>query len=44
MPTTFFLVRAVVASHLRSKFDHWTSTDPLPWAIKVFKCEKARLR
>ena len=41
MPTTFFLVRAVVAPHLREKFDHWYSTDHLPWAVKVFKCEKA---
>ena len=41
MPTTFFLVRAVVAPHLREKFDHWYSTDHLPWAIKVFKCDKA---
>ncbi len=41
MPTTFFLVRAVVAAPLREKFDHWYSTDHLPWAIKVFKCDKA---
>jgi hypothetical protein len=41
MPTSFFLVRAVVAEPLRDKFDHWYSTDHLPWAIKVFKCEKA---
>ena len=38
MPATFFLVRAVVAPHLREKFDHWYSTDHLPWAIRVFKC------
>jgi hypothetical protein len=41
MPTTFFLVRAVVVAPLREKFDHWYSTDHLPWAIKIFKCEKA---
>ncbi|HEY1472839.1 MAG TPA: hypothetical protein VGF53_02005 [Pseudolabrys sp.] len=40
MPATFFLVRAVVAEPLRSTFDHWYSTDHLPWAIEVFKCEK----
>jgi hypothetical protein len=32
MPTTFFLVRAVVAAQLREKFDHWYATDHLPWA------------
>ena len=41
MPKSFFLVRAVVAEPLRDKFDHWYSTDHLPWAIRVFKCEKA---
>jgi hypothetical protein len=41
MPQTLFLVRAVVAPHLREKFDHWYSADHLPWAIEVFKCEKA---
>ena len=41
MPTTHFLVRAVVAPELRDKFDHWYSTDHLPWAIRVFKCDKA---
>ena len=41
MPTTFFLIRAVVASELRDKFDHWYSTDHLPWAIRVFQCDKA---
>ncbi len=41
MPPTFFLVRAVVAAPLRDKFDHWYSTDHLPWAMKSFKCEKA---
>ena len=41
MPTTFFLVRAVVAPNLRDKFDTWYSTDHLPWANKVFKCDKA---
>jgi hypothetical protein len=33
MPTSFFLVRAVVAAPLREKFDPWTSTDHLPWAV-----------
>lgn len=41
MPKSFFLVRAVVAAPLRDKFDHWYSTDHLPLALKVFKCEKA---
>jgi len=41
MPTTLFLVRATVAPALRDKFDHWYSTDHLPWAIRVFKCGKA---
>jgi hypothetical protein len=41
MPATYFIVRAVVASHLRDKFDHWYSNDHLPWAIRIFKCEKA---
>jgi hypothetical protein len=31
----------VVAEPLRDKFDHWYSADHLPWAMKVFKCEKA---
>ncbi len=41
MPKTIFLVRAVVAPSLRDKFDHWYSTDHLPWAMRAFKCEKA---
>jgi hypothetical protein len=41
VPKSFFLVRAVVAASLREKFDHWYSTDHLPFALKVFKCEKA---
>jgi hypothetical protein len=41
MPTTFFLVRAVVAPALRDKFDHWYSADYLPWALEVFKCDNA---
>lgn len=41
MPKAFFLVRAVVVAPLREKFDHWYSTDHLPWAIKIFKCDKA---
>ena len=30
MPTTLFLVRAVVAPQLRDKFDAWYSADHLP--------------
>jgi hypothetical protein len=41
MPATVFTVRAVVAPHLRDKFDHWYATDHLPWAIRVFKCDRA---
>jgi len=38
---TVFLVRAVVAEPLRQKFDQWYATDHLPWACRIFKCEKA---
>jgi len=41
MPATFFLVRAVVTEPLRVKFDHWYSADHLPWAIRIFHCDKA---
>jgi hypothetical protein len=41
MAKSFFLVRAVVDAPLRQKFEHWYSTDHLPLALKVFKCEKA---
>ena len=41
MPATCFIVRAVVVAPLREKFDHWYSTDHLPWAIKAFQCDKA---
>lgn len=41
MPKALFIVRAVVAENLRDKFDHWYSTDHLPWAFKIFQCEKA---
>jgi hypothetical protein len=41
MSKSFFRVRAVVAEHLRDKFDHWYSADHLPWAMRIFKCEKA---
>jgi len=41
MSKSLLLVRAVVAGALPDKFNHWYSTDHLPWAIKVFKCEKA---
>ena len=44
MLTTHFLIRAVVAPDLGEKFDHWYSADHLPWALDVFKCNKARLR
>ncbi len=37
MPKAFFVVRAVVEDRLRQKFDHWYSTDHLPWALKDFK-------
>ena len=40
MPTTFFLVRAVVTEPLRDKFDAWYSTDHLPWACRIFKRER----
>jgi len=40
-PATFFLVRAVVEPALREKFDAWYSADHLPWALEVFKCDKA---
>jgi hypothetical protein len=36
------VVRATVAdASLRARFDHWYSTDHLPWALRVFKAEKA---
>ena len=41
MPKAYFMVRAVVDEPLRQKFDHWYSTDHLPWALKDFKAEKA---
>jgi hypothetical protein len=41
MPKSFFLVRAVVTPDLRDVFEHWYSTDHLPLALQVFKCEKA---
>ena len=41
MPKVYFMVRAVVTEPLRQKFDHWYSTDHLPWAIRIFKCDKA---
>ena len=41
MPATFFVVRAVVEPHLREKLEHWYANDHLPWASRVFKCEKA---
>ena len=42
MPKTFFVVRSTVKDATqRQKFDHWYSTDHMPWALKEFKCEKA---
>ena len=41
MPATLFIVRAVVAPRLRDTFNHWYSAEHLPWAIDVFKCDKA---
>jgi hypothetical protein len=41
MPKAYFMVRAVVAEPLRKKFDHWYSTDHLPWALKDFEAEQA---
>jgi len=41
MPLTHFIVRAVVAPHLHDQFDHWYTTEHLPWACRIFKCEKA---
>ncbi len=41
-PPTFFLLRAIAAApDLHNKFDHWTSADHLPWAIRMFKWEMA---
>ena len=42
MPKAYFVVRSTVSdASLRAKFDHWYSTDHLPWALKEFKAEKA---
>jgi len=41
MPATFFIVRSLVEPHLREKLEHWYANDHLPWALRVFKCEKA---
>jgi len=41
MPATCFVVRSVVAPRLRDTFDHWYSSDHLPWALRAFKCDKA---
>ena len=41
MPATFFIVRSVVEPHLREELEHWYANDHLPWALRVFKCEKA---
>lgn len=27
--------------HLCEKYDHWYSTDFLPWTMRVSKCQKA---
>lgn len=41
MAKAYFMVRSVVTEALREKFDHWYSTDHLPWALREFKAEKA---
>ncbi|MGH6682376.1 MAG: hypothetical protein ACRECA_00375 [Pseudolabrys sp.] len=41
MPACLFMVRAAVEPALRDKFDRWYANDHLPWACRVFKCEKA---
>ena len=41
MAITDFIVRAVVAPELRERFDRWYATDHLPWACRVFQCDKA---
>ena len=42
MPKVFFVVRSTVKdAALRKPFDHWYSTDHMPWALREFKCEKA---
>ena len=42
MPKAFFVVRSTVKEEaLRKPFDHWYSTDHMPWALREFKCEKA---
>ena len=42
MAKCLLVVRAVVTGQLREKFDHWYSVDHLPWAAKVFQCQKAQ--
>ncbi len=41
MSATFFIVRSVIEPHLREKLEDWYANDHLPWALRVFKCEKA---
>jgi hypothetical protein len=41
MAKVHFIVRATVAPELRDKFERWYTADHLPWACRVFKCEKA---
>jgi hypothetical protein len=41
MSATFFVVRSVVEPHLREKLEHWYANDHFPWALRVFKCQKA---
>ncbi len=41
MPAAIFLVRAVVEPSLRDKFDRWYAQEHLPWACRIFKCDKA---
>jgi hypothetical protein len=42
MPKACLLVRSMVSdASLRDRFEHWYSSDHLPWALDVFNCEKA---
>jgi hypothetical protein len=42
LPKTCLMVRSVVSdAALRENFEHWYAADHLPWALDVFKAEKA---
>ena len=43
MAKSYFLIRAVVAPHLRDKFDHWTSSEHLPRALAMLKNKHAEM-